>query len=761
MNKNTRETQFKFTSDSSGAVTGFRKIENAAGKLYKESVRINQSFEGMRNVLGLVTGAARTAWSTLEEGARISEISTGFDRISRSANIVSEILLGDMRKAVRGTMSDLQMMTVANQALIAGMDPQMITTALSYLRAYSKQTGKDFEQLTSTIFTGLTRGSTQLLDDAGIIISQTGLMKQKTEEYGRELTDTEKRQILLSEAMRQMQEKLPMLGGEVDSASDKFARFRAEMQNVSDESKNMLMTTAAESWEGVKFWGKYFKDLNDLGVQGVQWVWERGQNVSNSLQGALAASEGLISWQEYINANAEELNALLNGGVSGLDELEKGYEAAEKAAQKAYEADVKRIKALAASYITTPQYTDPKAQEKLEKLLSAAQLAKMQVGLDGYAAAVMRIKAEYEDMDKSTAVLKNLADKWLSVSLETAKATETLRKNNEEKRAAIELAKQMGREDTYDIDRGATNWGQEQEADRFGLTLMDKIKEAERQLFVNGATDYKSKQRIQVEFEYEDMVMQAIGDERIIAAADEWKALQYEIINTADAMTEATATFQRELDSQLVVASAVKDVMSGVTAELAESVIVLSETGKFAVDDLFKNIYNVVKTEAVQKAMSLTIEGLYQQYIAGVYTAASVNPANVALAGQYKMSAAAAQVASTGAFAGAALFGSIAAGTLLGGLVGQAHDGWFDLPETGTYYAKAGESIIDESTTQMFKKGKFGGGMTINMGGITINGGDEKGVLKALPEMKKQIVSTMVENIANNGEVRKAIKRYV
>ncbi len=86
-----------------------------------------------------------------------------------------------------------------------------LSTSLEYLQKYAKATDKDFQQLVNTIITGLARGSVLMLDDAGIIIDQQTLMAQKAKEYGRSLTELEKKHILVGEAIRQMKEKCPPL----------------------------------------------------------------------------------------------------------------------------------------------------------------------------------------------------------------------------------------------------------------------------------------------------------------------------------------------------------------------------------------------------------------------------------------------------------------------------------------------------------------------------------------------------------------------
>jgi len=102
------------------------------------------------------------------------------------------------------------------------------------------------------------------------------------------------------------------------------------------------------------------------------------------------------------------------------------------------------------------------------------------------------------------------------------------------------------------------------------------------------------------------------------------------------------------------------------------------------------------------------------------------------------------------------MMGSFVAGA---GLSGMAHDGISNIPEDGTWLLKKNERVIDSETNADLKGFLKGGGKgtTINMP-VTINGGDEQSVLKALPLMKQVAVDAVNASISSRGDVFKTIQ---
>lgn len=133
--------------------------------------------------------------------------------------------LNKMRKAVAGTLSDLELMQRVGAAVDAGLTFSQATIALQFLRRYSLAFGKDFNQLVQTIFTGLQRGSVLFLDDAGIILSASDKMFKG-------LGEVEKKAALVGEAIRLMTVKMEALPEIESNAATEADRLAVAWENV-------------------------------------------------------------------------------------------------------------------------------------------------------------------------------------------------------------------------------------------------------------------------------------------------------------------------------------------------------------------------------------------------------------------------------------------------------------------------------------------------------------------------------------------------
>jgi hypothetical protein len=170
------------------------------------------------------------------------------------------------------------------------------------------------------------------------------------------------------------------------------------------------------------------------------------------------------------------------------------------------------------------------------------------------------------------------------------------------------------------------------------------------------------------------------------------------------------------------------------------------------------NLGKMLRAMAIQKTVTLLFEAAYQQVMSHIYRTLAISNAlaNPALAEAYLQASIGAQVASSGALAGAAMMGSFATGLV----AGMAHDGMKNIPEDGTWLLQKGERVVDSKTnkdlTDYLKNQKQS---NINMT-VNINGGDEQGVLKALPKLKQTIIEVVSGDIAQNGAIRKTILSY-
>lgn len=125
-----------------------------------------------------------------QRGATVADVRGSFEGLAAGVKSTADVMLGALRQGVQGTVSDFELMQVANKGLGAGL--KLSATDMGTLAAGAKmladRTGKDtkdaFDALTTAMITGRTKGlaefafatknGTTLIGDLGSQLAQAG-----------------------------------------------------------------------------------------------------------------------------------------------------------------------------------------------------------------------------------------------------------------------------------------------------------------------------------------------------------------------------------------------------------------------------------------------------------------------------------------------------------------------------------------------------------------------------------------------------------
>ena len=153
----------------------------------------------------------------IDGGLEMAEQADGVTKAFNSLN--QEGLLDNLRKATKGTVNDVQLMTAAVQAKDFRIPLEDLGKYLEFAQLKAQQTGQSVDYMTNSIVTGLGRKSPMILDNLGISAAE---ISEKTKETGdfmkavAEIVDTQ-----LAEA-----------GETYISAADRAAQKTVELQNA-------------------------------------------------------------------------------------------------------------------------------------------------------------------------------------------------------------------------------------------------------------------------------------------------------------------------------------------------------------------------------------------------------------------------------------------------------------------------------------------------------------------------------------------------
>lgn len=150
-------------------------------------------------------------------GLEMAEQADGVTKAFNGLN--QEGLLDNLRKATKGTVNDVQLMTAAVQAKDFRIPLEDLGKYLQFAQLKAQQTGQSVDYMTNSIVTGLGRKSPMILDNLGISAAE---ISEKTKETGdfmkavAEIVDTQ----------------LAAAGETYISAADRAAQKTVELQNA-------------------------------------------------------------------------------------------------------------------------------------------------------------------------------------------------------------------------------------------------------------------------------------------------------------------------------------------------------------------------------------------------------------------------------------------------------------------------------------------------------------------------------------------------
>lgn len=208
--------------DVSGRISELKQNAKSFGEI-ASSDQVNGIFLGTMatKLAGLLGEQASKLKDFALESARAGvEMAEQADGVTKAFNAMDNPnLLDNLRKATKGTVNDVQLMTAAVQANDFRIPLEDLGKYLEFAQLKAQQTGQSVDYMTNSIVTGLGRKSPLILDNLGISAAE---ISEKTKETGdfmkavAEIVDTQ----------------LAAAGETYISAADRSAQKTVELQNA-------------------------------------------------------------------------------------------------------------------------------------------------------------------------------------------------------------------------------------------------------------------------------------------------------------------------------------------------------------------------------------------------------------------------------------------------------------------------------------------------------------------------------------------------
>ena len=196
-----------------------------------------------KNMASFATESARA-------GLEMAETADGVTKAFKDMD--NPDLLDNLRKATKGTVNDVQLMTAAVQAKDFRIPLEDLGKYLQFAQLKAQQTGQSVDYMTNSIVTGLGRKSPLILDNLGISAAE---ISEKTKETGdfmkavAEIVDTQ-----LAEA-----------GETYISAADRAAQKTVELENAQKKLGDLLLPLKEE-------WDDAYGDIQMSIISVVSWL---------------------------------------------------------------------------------------------------------------------------------------------------------------------------------------------------------------------------------------------------------------------------------------------------------------------------------------------------------------------------------------------------------------------------------------------------------------------------------------------------------
>jgi hypothetical protein len=204
-------------------------LDETKGQLTQAKAKFDNLKASILPAIGIVAGfgaALKGAYDTAKEGAAMEFAIGKFDRLAESAGTTADVLLDDLKKATRGTVSDMQLMASAGDFMALGL--AKTSDEVVRLTRVAGALGMDMNQLVLT----MTNQTTMRFDALGVSVDGFDEKVAALKKTGMDAGAAFKEAFL-----QQAEEQIEKVGDKADTAAGQVARMEASFANLGDTIK--------------------------------------------------------------------------------------------------------------------------------------------------------------------------------------------------------------------------------------------------------------------------------------------------------------------------------------------------------------------------------------------------------------------------------------------------------------------------------------------------------------------------------------------
>jgi hypothetical protein len=232
-----------------------KQLDTIVASTDKAAVKMESSWKKITNgittakvaVAGWLTGqVAGFATDMVQLGAKVDRASVAFGTLAKGIRLDTTEAMAGLRAAASGTISDLELMTVANKAMLTGVAKsseeleRLVSTGRKLGGAMGLSSQEGIERLTQ----GLVSQQTESLRSIGITINLESAAKRLGVTLS-DLTAEDRQGFFSREVWKVAAERMKTLGDNTSSVSTNVARMGAAWDNAKDKLASFIATAAS------------------------------------------------------------------------------------------------------------------------------------------------------------------------------------------------------------------------------------------------------------------------------------------------------------------------------------------------------------------------------------------------------------------------------------------------------------------------------------------------------------------------------------
>ncbi len=298
---------YEITGDSGKLKSALQEskaqMQGVANEGKKAGTGINSSFKAIAGGVGVAMGAVgifgvtlKKAFDLAKEAASLEYTTIKFDRLAESAGTTSKVLLNELREAVKGTRSDMELMGSAGDFMALGLANSR--EEVVRLTRVAGALNMNMNQLVLT----LTNQTTMRFDALGVSVDGFEDKVKALKDAGMDANEAFKEAFL-----QQAEEQIGKVGDAAETNAGRIARLDATLKNLGDTVKLKLAGPLADASDALNTLLTWGDKLNAVYGEQRTKLLATARSYDEYAAGILWAAKGAGKLNDVTSLNVEHI----------------------------------------------------------------------------------------------------------------------------------------------------------------------------------------------------------------------------------------------------------------------------------------------------------------------------------------------------------------------------------------------------------------------------------------------------------------------